>query len=258
MITSWTPTDWRDLQEQVAAILRECGFAAEVEKSVPNVRGSKKVDVYAEETVRGRKYIILCECKHWGAAVPQDVIHGFRTIVSDTGANVGYVIAPSGFQSGAFAASELTNLQLVTWEEFQATFEESWLEYFSKSLTERLDPLLTYCEPLLPRWFDGLPDHEQDEYMALKERHDALGYLVMEMTTYLRIFSKGPLPLPPLRSHYADKPEFLAALPADLLDIRGYRELHAALVRHGDAAIVEFRAIRARNAVATRAEDCHE
>lgn len=41
-----------------------------------------------------------------------------------------------GFQSGAYEASELTNLELVTWEEFQAKFEESWLEYFSANLCD--------------------------------------------------------------------------------------------------------------------------
>jgi len=124
MITSGTPVDWRDLQEQVAGILRECGFTAEVEKTLATVRGNTSVDIYAEETVKGRKYVILSECKHWTAAVPQQVIHAFRTTVADVGANVGYVIASNGFQSGAFAASELTNLEL-TWEQFQAAFEES-------------------------------------------------------------------------------------------------------------------------------------
>jgi restriction system protein len=258
MITSVTPADWQDLQAQVAAILRECGFATEVEKTLRTVRGDTEIDVYAEETVKGRKYIILCECKHWTASVPKSVIHGFRTTLADVGANAGYVIASSGFQSGAFEASELTNLELVTWEEFQAKFEESWLEYFSESLTEWLDPLLTYTEPLLPKWFSDLPEGEKHAFIALKERHDPMGHLVASLATHMRIFNKQPFPTLPLRGHYASHLEFLAALPAGLLDITGYRELHAELVRLGDAAISEFRAIRDRNGVATRAEDCHE
>lgn len=275
MITSGTPADWQDLQAQVAAILRECGFATEMEKTLrirsvdPNgvraadttlrtVRGDTEIDVYAEETVKGRKYVILCECKRWKAAVPQQVIHAFRTTVADAGANGGYVIASRGFQSGAYEASELTNLELVTWEEFQAKFEESWLEYFSANLTERLDPLLTYTEPFAPKWFSDLPDHEKRAFIALNERYDAMGHLVGSLATHMRIFNKQPYPALPLRAHYANKPDFLAALPTELLDITGYRELHAELLRLGDTAIAEFRDIRVRNGVATRAEDHHE
>jgi restriction system protein len=62
------------------------------------------------------------------------VIHSFRTVVSDIGANIGYIIAPSGFQSGSVNASEFTNIKLVTWEEFQNEFEETWLcVYFSEA-----------------------------------------------------------------------------------------------------------------------------
>lgn len=167
VITSQPLADWRDLQEQVAAILRECGFEVEVEKVIRTARGDTEIDVYAEEMVKGRKYVILCECKHWLARVPQHVIHAFRTTVADVGANAGYVISSSGFQSGAFKASELTNIDLVTWHEFQSRFEESWLEHFSPSLRPRLDPLLSYTELLLPAWFGSLAERDQAAFMGM-------------------------------------------------------------------------------------------
>jgi hypothetical protein len=45
------------------------------------------------QAVQGRRYTTLCECKYWRSAVPQAVIHGFRTVVGDIGANKGYAIA---------------------------------------------------------------------------------------------------------------------------------------------------------------------
>jgi restriction system protein len=107
--------------------------------------------------------------------------------------------------------------------------------------------LLTYCEPLLPAWFDALPQHEQDAYIALKEKHDALGYVVMLMSPYLRVFSKAPLLALPLTDTLRDKPELLREIPADVAGQVGYKQLYARLVWHGDAAIAEFRAIRERN-----------
>lgn len=117
MITTRQPENWRALQRDVARILGECGFEAEIEKTVTLARGQAEVDVYAVETVRGRTNTIYCECKLWNASIPQGVIHAFRSVVADGGANVGYVITSSAFQRGAFAAAELTSLRLVTWTE---------------------------------------------------------------------------------------------------------------------------------------------
>jgi len=250
VITSDVPGTWQDLQDEAANILRECGFAVEVEKKLQTARGEVEVDVYAEETVKGRRYVILCECKHWASRVPQTVIHAFRTTVSDLGANVGYVISTSGFQAGAFAASELTNLQLTTWLEFQNAFEESWIqEHFIKRLAEQLDPFLTYTEPLLPTWFDALPSSEQDAFIALKDKHDPMGHLVMALSPYVRAFRHEPLPALPLKDSLHDKADSLRRIPQDVVEATGYKQLFDLLIQHGTAAIADFRAIRDRNAM---------
>src|SRR4051794_9979048 len=126
MITVLNPIDWRDLQEQVANILHQCRFKVEVGKRMQSVRGHVEIDVYAEEIVQGRKYTVVCECKNWKADIPQTVVHAFRTVVADIGANVGFLITTSRFQSGAFAASGMTNIKLLDWPGFQNEFEETW------------------------------------------------------------------------------------------------------------------------------------
>jgi hypothetical protein len=62
VITSETPQTWQELQDATASILRECGFEVAVEKKVSSARGEVAIDVFAEERVKGRRYIILCEC----------------------------------------------------------------------------------------------------------------------------------------------------------------------------------------------------
>lgn len=86
MITSKFPQSRQDLQADVARLLAECDFDVEVEKTLAAARGVVEIDVYAEEQFRGRKYTIICECKFWQNRIPQNVIHGFRTVVSDIGA----------------------------------------------------------------------------------------------------------------------------------------------------------------------------
>lgn len=247
MITNRTPNSWIDLQDQTARILDECGFTVEIEKNIETVRGTVEIDVYAEETVKGRSYKILCECKNWKNRVPQHVIHGFRTVVADIGANVGYIISASGFQSGAFSAAELTNVELMNWQGFQKAFEETWYDnYFSPTIAEDLDPLLTYTEPLLPRWFSDLPEADKEEYFSLKEQYDQLGWLIMSYSPYSRMQGNTPYPTLPARGQLATRPEVPVTIPDEILDCESYREFHELCKEVGIPAIEKFRAIRDR------------
>ncbi len=241
MITAHSPTDWRDLQEQTARTLSECGFQVEVEAKVDTVRGKVELDVLAEEDVDGRRYRIFCECKHWQARVPQTVIHSFRTVVADSGANVGYIISAAGFQSGAFTAAELTNLRLVTWEEFQAEFEQTWIERFLlQHVVNRIDPLFSYIEPILPRGFDELTEEEQDHYMALKDKYDEFGWLMMQFTKYHRA-TDLPLPELPLRGRVTEALRESNSIPPEVLDAPAYREFLDVALPYGERAVAEFR-----------------
>jgi restriction system protein len=209
-----------------------------------------EVDVHAEETVKGRRYTILVECKNWETRVPQGVIHSFRTVVADSGANLGYIVSSAGFQSGAFTASELTNVRLVDWQGFQNEFEQTWLEHhLVPYVTQRLDPLFTYTEPLLPRAFDALTEEEQAHFLSPKDKYDAFGWLMTTFTTYSRILAKAPLPTLPLRDRLKPGAQAGGVIPLEVLDATGYRELVSAAVSHGDVAISEFRRALKRDAV---------
>lgn len=245
MITTRVPADWRDLQGEVARILDERGFAAEVEKTVQTVRGSVVVDVFAEEEVNGRRNLILCECKNWTTRVPQSVIHGFKTVVDGSGANVGYIVSSGGFQSGAFTAAELTNLRLVTWEEFQAEFEATWIETFLFAhVVERLGPLLTYTEPLLPRASSDLDDDKRRRFLGLKEKYDPFGWLLSIMfTPWGRMMRDEAVPELPLRAVTTQRLVESGAIPDDVLDAVAYRDLLEAAVPYGEQAIIEFRRV---------------
>lgn len=246
MISRNVPDSWQALQIEVGRILNECGFDVEVEKKTPAVRGAVELDVYAEETVRGRKYAIACECKYWKSRIPQNVVHGFRTVVQDIGANIGYIISMEGFQSGAVSASDLTNLKLVTWEEFQDIFEESWFEeYFTKQIDQRLGGLMTYSEPFLPPWFGNMSEEDKSIYISLKEKYDLFGMLMQSLGPYSRMFRREPLPTLPLRARLTED-ALLRTVPDHILDETAYREFLEASVAYGESALAEFRVLRDR------------
>ena len=238
MITEDVPTDWRDLQRAVGQVLEECGFMVEIERTLQTVRGVTEVDVYAEEVVRGRKSIILCECKHWKARVPQNVVHGFRTTMADTGANAGYIVSSSGFQAGAFAAVEATNVQLLTWSGFQAEFEHQWIEaHLVPEVGKRFDEFLRWTEPLPPTAGRPLAAHEAQVFWDLWRSFQPIVGLLMPFAPWMRLMGHDlEYPSLPLRG------DRFALLPEDLLQARGYRQLFDRVEVHAKAAVATLKA----------------
>lgn len=239
MITERQPDDWRELQSEVARILAECGMQADLEKTVLLARGTAEVDVVAVESVNGRKNIIYCECKFWKNPIPKNVIHGFRTVVEDGGANAGYVITSSGFQSGARIAAGLTNVRLVTWPEFQEEFEGTWIEnHLRPQVTKRLDELMELVEPLLPRAFRELDAPAKANFLDLRERYWELGATAMMFTTHIQML-RSELPKLPLRDRMGSR---VTRLPDELLDSPAYGDFLDNLLRFGERATAELRA----------------
>ena len=203
------------------------------------MRGQVEIDVFGQEAVEGRTYTVLCECKNWTARVPQNVIHGFRTVVADSGANLGYIISTAGFQSGALTATELTNVRLVTWPEFQTEFEPSWIKHhLLPTLNNRLETLWRYTEPILPfRLLDQLDTNAQRSFMQLREKHQPFWSVLFTMfSPYLKL----PIPNLPLRAQVHDAGDFV---PAPVLDAVGYSDLLDAILDYGEATLAQFKAV---------------
>jgi restriction system protein len=238
VITESVPTDWRDLQAKVARILCESGMEVWEERSVPIARGSVKVDVYAERQVDGSPLRMIVECKHWKSAVPQSVVHSFRSVIADSGAHIGYIVGSGGFQSGSYAAADLTNISLVDWTEFQERFEERWLEHYFRPLIEKtIDPLLTYTEPLVPRKFTEVDDAAVPRLRSLRDRHMEFAWLMTIFTPFGTYIDPGP-PRLPLRERVVEANK---KLPAGILDARGYREFGEATLPYAERAVEDFR-----------------
>ena len=96
------PSDWRDLQKKVAKIYSDLGYETTIEKDIQTARGIVNVDVFSTKNVSYLTDTTIVECKHWNKPVPKTVVHAFRSVISDYGANNGYIISQNGFQSGAF------------------------------------------------------------------------------------------------------------------------------------------------------------
>ncbi len=246
MIEGGPPEHWRDLQDVVARILRESGLDAETDHPIDTVRGAVNIDVIARDKDATPESVYLCECKHWARAVPKNVVHGFRTVVADSGANVGIVISSAGFQSGAVEAAAHSNLRLLGWDDFQELFADRWFQrYMAPTLREEVDPLVEYTEPINSRIFgkaDALPPNGRERFKVLRQKHFLLALGLMPM--WLPVPPAADRPTPPrLPLRTAAGPaqgDALGHLPDDVLDAVALRPLMDALLQHYHHAIAEF------------------
>lgn len=125
-----TPTsdirNWKDLQNQVAALFQEMGYEVSSPLTVELVRGKKEVDVHVHDPRTSVPHVIIIECKHWKSRVPQETVHSMQTVMEGSGANTGIIVSSKGFQKGAAEAAVKSNIQLMTWEALQVTYGHEW------------------------------------------------------------------------------------------------------------------------------------
>lgn len=141
------PSTWEELQDLVAQLLNQAGYHAVSPCTIDTVRGTVEVDVFVESPDVFVKTII-CECKFWKTPVTKEKVHAFRTVVHDSGAALGLLISRVGFQSGAVEAAKLSNVRLLTWEEFTDQIAERWIITQLRHLKKYSEPISVYTAPL--------------------------------------------------------------------------------------------------------------
>jgi restriction system protein len=253
VIEDSAPVSWKDLQNRVAQILGECGIDTAVEKVVELACGKAEIDVWAHDASSTPPQTYIIECKRWTDPVPQTIVHAFRTVVGDSGANWGAIISSNGFQSGAYEAARYSNVRLLTWEEFQGLFVKSWFErFFCRVVGEKCDPLIEYTEPINSRIFrkaDLLSEAQRDEFRRLRGAHGPFGGLCLMMRAHsigalqlvLGDNASPPIPELPLRSALRNELDPSdAKLPDSVLDAASYRGLLSSILVHAQTAIETF------------------
>jgi restriction system protein len=243
LITDSPPDDWHDLQVEVGKILKECGLVVEVDKSISTVRGSVNVDVYAEDIVQKPTITYICECKNWSSAVPKTIVHGFRTVVTDFGANFGLLISSGGFQEGAYEAAANSNVKLLNWIQFQELFIDRWIkEYMLPRLYAEADPLVEYTEPInsrIARKAAALNTDSQKEFRNLQHKYAVLAFVAIRYSVPL--LKNAKFPTLPLKTGV--RPEHMNledGLPAEVLEANSLRQFLEVMSKHIQTGIHAF------------------
>ncbi|WP_416409745.1 restriction endonuclease [Agrobacterium rosae] len=237
------PESWEELEETVADILRECGMESTRQVTLDLPRGTVDVDVLAKETVDGIVSSIVCECKNWKTSVPKAVVHSFRTVMHETGANRGYIISRAGFQAGAYEAAQATNIQLVTFEEFQERCFTKWYKKQVWAVEENLSNFNTYYEPLGRPGFNLLEtDDEREAYIDVWNAYACAGLLMYHFSPWGSVGDRELVP-PNLPLSVEKLKEKGLIVPDVLKYETGYREILSILEEIAIEGLAELRKV---------------
>ncbi|MNS58219.1 hypothetical protein D3C72_911310 [compost metagenome] len=244
LITQIVPSTWQELEIGVRDILAECGMEAHRQVQVPLARGGADVDVLATDVVHGIRSMIICECKHWDSNLPQAVAHAFRAVVGDSGANHGYIISRRGFQAGAYASVVNTNIELLTYDQFQEKFFERWYRAQAWAMERAVGGFHTYYEPLgIPGMGQLLDEGDEagaEAYYEVWKKYLFAGLMIQKFSPYqlaLPRWQLATLPLGPFTSPEGDP----LVIPEDVQGITGYRELFQKLTAYALEGLQELR-----------------
>lgn len=245
LITTKIPESWEELEDLVTAILNECGMKAQRQVTLKLPRGTVDVDVVAEETVDGIVHVTVCECKNWSTNIPKEIVHAFRTVMHETGANRGYIISRTGFQTGAIEAAAATNINLVTFAEFQYRYFDKWYRHRLWQIERAIGDFKGYYEPFgKPGYHLLQSDTEREIYDRVWYEYLYAGLMLMHFSPYLEIVGKFHVPLLPFDvASMEDRGVFV---PEAAKAAAGHRELLALLE---DAAGNGLRALRKVNPI---------
>ncbi|MFD3266073.1 restriction endonuclease [Phenylobacterium ferrooxidans] len=103
---------WRLYQDDTAGFFSSLGFSSETDVPVTGARGGNNIDVVVKGKAHGIDFLWVIECKHWKTNVTKEKAQALVTVVQNIGADRGYLLSETGFQSGALDVTRNTNVHL--------------------------------------------------------------------------------------------------------------------------------------------------
>jgi hypothetical protein len=104
--------EWETYEEKVRDFFRELGLPSVRGKTVRGARAGHQIDVLVEFERFGVKQTWVVECKRWKTRVQKAHVLTLQRVVDDIGADRGFLLSESGFQSGAVMAARNSNVTL--------------------------------------------------------------------------------------------------------------------------------------------------
>ena len=130
---------WRDYQDTTAEFFRRLGCTAEVEATVEGVRGEHKIDVLVTGVLHSIPFQWIVECKFWKTNIPKEKVLILQNIVQAVGADRGFLLSETGFQSGAIRVSRYSNITLSSLDDLKLEANAYLIRNETEEILQRRD-----------------------------------------------------------------------------------------------------------------------
>lgn len=138
LIPTEAVANWKDLQNKVATLFHEMGYAATVEETLELRNGAKaEIDVVVRDQSASVAKLYLIECKYWDQSIPRAAVQAFKMDIWESGANFGLFVSKLGYQPGADIAAKNTNITLLTFAALQHTFGDEWFRIKRETMDKK-------------------------------------------------------------------------------------------------------------------------
>jgi hypothetical protein len=128
---------WKDYQEETAAYYRALGLSAQTDQRIDGARSTHKVDVAVRGYRAAVEFLWIVECKYWNRRVSKSAVATLSSIVQDVGADRGLILSRRGFQPGATALAQKSNITLTSLSELQADTADEYVQCQCGLLSKR-------------------------------------------------------------------------------------------------------------------------
>lgn len=106
--------EWLHYQEQAGAVFKRLGCSVSIDAKVQGVRSNHRVDVLVSSRGGDCHRYGIFECKYLKRRVTESAVETLKFIVTDVGADKGFLLSEVGFQPAAVAAASFTNIGLLS------------------------------------------------------------------------------------------------------------------------------------------------
>jgi hypothetical protein len=242
LITAKNPNTWQELVLLVDLILSECGMSTKRKAELHLRSGPVVVDILADENIDGVNHRIICECKNWRTNIPTEIVHAFRMIVHDAGARRGCVISREDFQAEALETAQTTNIEVVTFSQFQTIYFDKWFQHRWWTIENEASNFNAYYElTRRPGYHLVTDDKQRAAYDATWNKYVFVHLALVPFVSYFGMVEKYPLPSIPFDFSELDRRGCI--VPADIRAATGYREFLELLIHYAKAGLRQLRAV---------------
>ena len=131
--------NWQKYQEEAAKFFRTLGLSSVIEAKVDGARSKHCVDVYVQGNLHGIQFKWIVECKAWRTNVPKEKVLALAEVVEDIGADRGFLLSETGFQSGAIIQANKRNITLASVQDLREAVSADVTERVLSRLSWRAD-----------------------------------------------------------------------------------------------------------------------